>query len=275
MAPLDIHIPTPTIVAMIAVIAVLLGFTAVVSILLMRKYEMNLSSIILGFLMYVVFDTILLNLFDSFLLSETSLALKDLIYSTAWSYTLYFAFINALFYTAGFNVVLRVAMNSDTGVGSGIAVGIGTGISYVVLGVVIPLINNVTAALEINKIGASEFLAKAEESNRQTVIDAIEALRNSSASDFLLSGYVKLMMFVILLSAATILYLAVTRRSPFRNLYVVLGMMILIFAPPALFTFGTITNPLLLQALMTVGAACFVIVAVRHVLKYGSNPLRH
>lgn len=275
MAPLEYTIPTPTIVAMIATIVVLLAFTVVISILFMRKYTMNLSSIILGFLLYIIFDKILLSLFDSFLLGETSLTLRNLIYSTDWSYTLYFAFINALFYTAGFNVILRVAMNSDTGVGTGIAVGLGTGASYVILGVVHPFINNVIAAFEINRIGASAFLAQAEEANKQAMIDAIQALQTSSASSFLLSGYQKLMMFVILLSAATILYLAVTYRSPFWNLYIVMGMMIAIFVPPALFSVGTITSPLFLQVLMTLGAACFAAMAIHHVKKHGANPLRH
>ena len=53
MAPLEYTIPTPTIVAMIANIVVLLAFTVVVSILFMRKYTMNLSSIILV-LLYII-----------------------------------------------------------------------------------------------------------------------------------------------------------------------------------------------------------------------------
>lgn len=275
MVPLDYTIPASAIASIIAVIVILLAAVIAVFIILARKFTMNLSSIILGFLMYVFFDTILLNLFDSFLLGEVTGTVKELVCSASWSYSLYVAFINALFYTAGFNVVLRVAMNSDTGVGSGIAVGLGTGASYVVLGAVRQLISKTIAAFEINRIGAAAFLAQAEEANRQALAEEIEVLRNTAVSEVLMSGYQNLMMLIILLSASTVLYLAVTHRSPFWNMYIIMGMLLLVFLPPPLFTDGVIKSPLILQALMTLGAACFAYMAVRYVMKYGSNPMRH
>ena len=49
-------------------------------------------------------------------------------------------------------------------------------------------------------------------------------------------------------------------------------MMFLIFIPPALFSSGLISSPIVLELLMTVGAAGFVSVAIWHVSKYGENP---
>ena len=174
----------------------------------MRRYLMNLSAIILGLLMYIAFDTILLSIFDALIIGELSAAVRDFIYSDSWRYTVYFALVNTLFYIAGFSVTQRAAMNSDTGVGTGVAVGIGAAGSYVLLGTVYPLVNNVIASFEINKIGSQEFLAQAVESNREGMINAVEALSSSSGLEFLVTGYEKLMMYVILLAASTILYLA-------------------------------------------------------------------
>ena len=163
-------------------------------------------------------------------------------------------------------------MNSDTGVGTGVAVGIGAAGSYVLLGTVYPLVNNVIASFEINKIGSQEFLAQAVESNREGMINAVEALSSSSGLEFLVTGYEKLMMYVILLAASTILYLAISHRSNFSYMFLVFGMMFLIFIPPALFSSGLISSPIVLELLMTVGAAGFVSVAIWHVSKYGENP---
>ncbi|MGI6039962.1 MAG: YhfC family intramembrane metalloprotease [Clostridiales bacterium] len=270
----DFTIPSTTIIAMIASIIVLSAFVITVSILLMRRYLMNLSAIILGLLMYIAFDTILLSIFDALIIGELSAAVRDFIYSDSWRYTVYFALVNTLFYIAGFSVTQRAAMNSDTGVGTGVAVGIGAAGSYVLLGTVYPLVNNVIASFEINKIGSQEFLAQAVESNREGMINAVEALSSSSGLEFLVTGYEKLMMYVILLAASTILYLAISHRSNFSYMFLVFGMMFLIFIPPALFSSGLISSPIVLELLMTVGAAGFVSVAIWHVSKYGENPLK-
>ena len=270
----DFTIPSTTIIAMIASIIVLSAFVITVSILLMRRYLMNLSAIILGLLMYIAFDTILLSIFDALIIGELSAAVRDFIYSDSWRYTVYFALVNTLFYIAGFSVTQRAAMNSDTGVGTGVAVGIGAAGSYVLLGTVYPLVNNVIASFEINKIGSQEFLAQAVESNREGMINAVEALSSSSGLEFLVTGYEKLMMYVILLAASTILYLAISHRSNFSYMFLVFGMMFLIFIPPALFSSGLISSPIVLELLMTVGAAGFVSEAIWHVSKYGENPLK-
>jgi transcriptional regulator with XRE-family HTH domain len=215
-----------------------------------------------------------LSIFDALIIGELSAAVRDFIYSDSWRYTVYFALVNTLFYIAGFSVTQRAAMNSDTGVGTGVAVGIGAAGSYVLLGTVYPLVNNVIASFEINKIGSQEFLAQAVESNREGMINAVEALSSSSGLEFLVTGYEKLMMYVILLAASTILYLAISHRSNFSYMFLVFGMMFLIFIPPALFSSGLISSPIVLELLMTVGAAGFVSVAIWHVSKYGENPLK-
>ena len=270
----EFTIPSSTIIAMIATITILVAFVVIVSILLMRRYTMNLSAIILGLLMYIGFDTILLSLFDSFIVGSLSSVVREFIYSNSWRYTIYFALVNALFYIAGFSVCQRAAMNSDTGVGTGVAVGIGVSGSYILLGTVYPLVNNVIAAFEINKGGSGLFLAQAEESNKEGMINAVEALSSSTGLEFLVNGYEKLMMYIILLSASILAYLAISHRSKFMYLFLVFGMLVAIFFPSALFSTGLINSQLTLEILMTVGAAGFVAMAVWHVSRYGENPLK-
>lgn len=270
----EFTIPTSTILAMIVTILFLVAVVVIISIQFMRRYPMNLSAIILGLLMYIGFDTILLSLFDSLVVGELSGAVRDFLYLNPWRYTAYFAFVNALFYIAGFSVVHRAAMNSDTGVGTGVAVGLGAGGSYVLLGSVYPLINNVIAAFEINKRGSQEFLAQAVQESREGMINAVEALSTSSGLEFLVTGYEKLMMYVILLSASILSYLAITHRSKFSYLFMVFGMMIMVFVASALYSTGIISSPLVLEILMTFGAAGFATVSIWQVSKYGDNPLK-
>ena len=154
------------------------------------------------------------------------------------------------------------------------AVGLGAGGSYVLLGSVYPLINNVIAAFEINKRGSQEFLAQAVQESREGMINAVEALSTSSGLEFLVTGYEKLMMYVILLSASILSYLAITHRSKFSYLFMVFGMMIMVFVASALYSTGIISSPLVLEILMTFGAAGFATVSIWQVSKYGDNPLK-
>lgn len=275
MQPIINSIPISAIIAMIGCIALVIVVPIVIAVFLIRRYTMNLSAIILGFMMFIVFDTILLGIFDSIVLGQASTVIKDLINSTAFSYTAYYAFIHALFYTAGFSVALRMIFNQDTGVGTGIAVGLGCGGASAFLGTAYPMVSNVIAALQINKIGAGAFLAEAEEANRQSMIDAVEALGSSSASDFLFSGYEKILLFAVFVAAGVIIHLAITHRSGFAYLYAAMAMLFIVYIPPALYTTGVITSAIVLESLMTVTALGSVAFAFIQVKKFGQNPLRY
>jgi uncharacterized membrane protein YhfC len=275
MAPSLSVIPASSIIAMIAAIIFVVIIPIVIAIFLIRRYTMNLSAIILGGMMFIVFDTIFLSLFDSFVLGTVSTTLNEFIKSSPLNYTVYYAFIHALLYTAGFSVAFRMIMHSDTGVGSGIAVGLGCGGVSAILGTAYPMVNNVIAAMQINKSGADAFLANAEASNKQNMIDAVNALKNSNAADFLFSGYEKIMLFIIFVSAGVIIHLAITHRSAFAYLYAAMGMLLVVYIPSALYSTGVITSALVLESLMTLCAAAAAGIAVYQVRKYGSNPLRY
>ena len=131
-------VSTATIASMIASIVLVLVIPILIAVFLIRRHTMNLSAILLGLMMYIVFDTIFLSLFDSFVLGVTSTAVNEFINKTAFRYTAYYSFIHALFYTAGFSVATRMAMNSDTGVGTGMAIGIGCGGASAILGTALP-----------------------------------------------------------------------------------------------------------------------------------------
>jgi len=268
-------IPTSSIIAMIACIVMVVVVPIAIAIFLIRKYTMNLSAIILGFLMYIVFDTILMSLFDSFIVGELSTVIYNLVNSSVFSYAAYYAFIHALFYTAGFSVAVRMVLNQDTGVGTGIAIGMGCGGASAILGTAQPMVNSFIAALQINKVGEEAFLAEAEEAGRQAMIEAVAALRNSSAADFLFAGYEKIMLFLIFVATGIITHLAITHRSHIAYLYAAMVMLIIVYVPPALYTLGVITSVLLLEILMTVLAFAAVAFAIVQVKKYGQNPLRY
>lgn len=268
-------IPTTTIIAMIASIAIVILIPLFMAIFLIRRYTMNLSAIVLGFMMYIAFDTIFLSLFDSFVLGQASIVIRDLINKTAINYTLYYAFIHALFYTAGFSVATRMVFKSDTGVGTGMALGIGCGSANVILIAAYPMVNNIIAALEINKVGSDAFLANAEAASKQTMIDAVGALTNTTAGIFLFSGFERVMLFVVFVACGIVIHVAITHRSPFAYLYVGMGVFFITYIPSALYTTGIITSVLLLEVLIIAIALGAAGLAYRQVKTYGANPLKY
>ena len=166
-------------------------------------------------------------------------------------------------------------LNQDTGVGTGIAVGLGFGGASAILGTAHSAINNVIAAFQINRVGVGAFLAEADEANRQVLMDVVEELANSSASDFILSGYQKIMLFLIFVATGVIIHLSITHRSSFGYLFAAMAMFFIVYVPPALYTTGVITSAIVLEVIMTVLALLSVLFAILQVKRYGQNPLRY
>ncbi len=268
-------IPTSTIISMIAVVVLVILVPILVSIFFIRRYPMNLSALVLGFIMYIAFDTIFLSFFDSFVLGQTSSALQELINSTAISYTIYYAFIHALLYTGGFSVALRMTFNSDTGLGTGIAVGLGCAGASAFLSTGYPMINNITAAFSINKLGVEGFLADALPEELDSLIGAANSLLESTPTDILFGGYERLTLFAVLVSIGAIIHLAITHRSHIGYQYAAMGLLFVTYIPPALYSTGVLQSVLLLELMLTLSATASVLIAYIVGKKYGNNPVRY
>ncbi len=236
---------------------------------------MNLSAILLGLMMYIVFDTILLSTFDTIVLGQASLSVSEFLHADELRYTAYYAFIHALFYTAGFSVAYRMVMQSDTGIGTGFAVGIGCAGASAILDTARPMVSNLIAAFEINRIGADTFLANSEKETLESAAAAVKALQESSPVEYLFSGYEKILLVLVFISLGVIIHLAITHRASFYYLFAAMGMFFVTYIPSALYSTGYITSILLLEGLMTLTALACVGFAYVMIKKFGSNPLSY
>ena len=137
------------------------------------------------------------------------------------------------------------------------------------------MVNNIIAAFDINKVGADAFLAKAETANQQAMLKAVTALTDSTPGIFLFSGFEKIMLFLVFVSCGIIVHLAITHRSSYSYLFAGMGILLVTYIPPALYTTGIITSVLLYEALVIVIALGAAGLAYWQVKKFGANPLRY
>lgn len=265
-----------TISAMAVGIAVVLAVPIAAIFYFVRRYTMNLSALLLGLMMYIAFDTILLSSYDSFLLGKASTDIRDLINRTAVTYTLYYAFIHALFYTGGFSVALRMTAHADTGVGTGLAVGLGSGLASAFFGTAYPMINNLIAAFQINRLGVEAFLSGADSTDQRVLLqEAVTQLQAARPFDTLFGSFERLMLFVVLVSTGIIVHLAITHRSHIGFQYAAMVLLFVTYIPPALYSTGVIQNALLLELMLMLSAGVAALFAGLSIKKYGNNPVRY
>lgn len=266
-------ISTSLIVTMWIVAGVLTLITLALPFIIDGHVEFTLSAIFLGIIMYAGFDAILLDVFDTIVLGHMSTDLYNYIYSNNTLYVIYYTFIHALFYTAGFYTVARMGFRVDRN-GTGIAIGIGAGGARAVMSGAWPLVTRAVSAAQVNKVGIDAYLSGATEEEVDNLRGAIESLQNSTPGDVVWSGVETLLMFAVLVAIAVIIHIAATHRGPIWLIGVGSLLLLAMFAPAAMYTVGMITSVPLLEACIFAVAAASVAVAVPVARRYMDNPLK-
>jgi uncharacterized membrane protein YhfC len=240
-----------------------------------KRARMNLSAIFLGLIMYVIFDSFLLNAFDAILMQQFSGDIYSFIYSTGTGYTLYYGFIHALFYSVGFYVAARMTMRDDTGYGGGVALGLGCGGANLIMSKAWPMLTNVIAANQINKNGVDSFIADNTADGIFSMKEALATLTDTPAVNFLIAGYDGILLFLVLVSLGVIIHLAATHRCSFSFIYLGMALFLVYQIFPAMYSVGLIGSVIIYEFLNTSVAAGIVVTTYYFTKKYGENPMRY
>jgi uncharacterized membrane protein YhfC len=256
--------------------AVLLLLSTVSIWFFSRRYTLMLSHVLLGVIIYVVFIVIFLGLFNGTVLYKFSHPLYVWIYGKPSRYVIYYGLLNAMFYGIGIYTASRMSMKETTDIGPGFGLSLGLGTAYVFNNNIFAVGSNLLAARQINASGADAYLASAEGSEEvlAKLRESVSALIGSTAPEVLYGAAECALMFLILSSAAMLIYLAVTHRCPFGYIGAGFAIIMLAHLPAALLSSGSLTSTGAMLGLLALFTAVSVAVVVLFVKKYGKNQLK-
>ncbi len=255
-----------------ALLSVVISIGAI--IFFSRKVKMNLSTIFLGIILYVGFSTILLNMFDNFILRLLSSGVQNWLFDNPVLYALYYAFIHALFFTAGFYTIGRMAMRADTGVGTGVALGLGCAGTYAVLDTGVKMFNYIMAAFDVNKNGIESFMASATEENFDVLQSSLDSLLATTPLDIATRGIEMIIMFALFVAIGTIIQLAVTHRCHISFVYAGMGILFVAYLPTAFYNVGLLPSAVIVEMITAVVSIITCVIAARMASKYKDTPMK-
>jgi len=267
-------VSTPTIITMFIVVAALVAVPVAVLILFARKVTMNLSTVFLGLIMFVGFDTILLGLFDSVVMSSVAATLYDYIHANELAFVIYYSFMRAFVYTVGLYTMARMSMRSDTN-GGGIALGIGAGATRCILGGAWIMITNISTSFKINKDGLDTLLAGESADKLEALKTQASTLLDATPLDIFHYCAESILMLFVFLAAGVIIHIAATHRGSILLMYLCMALMLIVFAIPAMYQVGYLTNPGLYEIILAGATAIIGGTAIWIGRKYMLNPMKY
>lgn len=249
-----------------------------------HRVEMNLSTIILGAIVYFVFDAALLTLvFDNIVVGAFSSGLYATVTSDPWVFVPYYSITRGVFYMLGLYIASRMSMRSDTP-GGGFALGIGFTAGFGIMNrthgawTVFQAWRTAQAVNAEGGVDAYLALMRAEEVGEEdieTMRISLDQLCRTSLGYYIVNTLEILLILGAIFAMAIIIHLAVTRRAPYRYLILSVPMMILIMLPTSLMLAGLMPVGRVLYDI-ALAVICGGSIALAAVLakKYMNNPMK-
>lgn len=237
-----------------------------------HRIEMNLSTIILGFIAYFVFDTILLGLFfDNLIVGTLSQGLYATVTTNPSAFVPYYAVTRGIFYMLAMYIATRMSMRADTN-GGGFAIGIGFVAGFGLMNKsqgAWTVFQGWRTAVQINKLGGVDgYIALAEsEGYAAAELDSLRVsamqLCNTDIAYYLVNTVELLLTLAVLFALAVVIHLAVTRRAPYYFLPVSIVLFIVVMLPAALYLAGFLPGRWLYDLLLVLCCGgCIALAAV-------------
>ena len=244
-----------------------------------HRVEMNLSTMILGAIVYFVFDAVLLNMFfDQIVVGTFSQGMYATITTNPSVFVPYYAITRGIFYALGFYIASRMSMRADTS-GGGFALGIGFMAGFGIMNRTHgawTVFQAFRAALAINGEGGMDgYLAMAQAEGAdaerlESLRESVEQLIGTDISYYLVSALEVLFIMAILFSVAIVIHLAVTHRSPYMWLIIGIVISVIVMLPTAL-SLATFIGRVVYMVLLAVCVAGTVALAAVLAKRYMHN----
>ena len=228
-------------------------------------YKAKVSSALLGVGTFVVFAWILENICHIIFLSG-----KHPIISGTIPFVSYAVVTAAVFEETGRLIAFRYLMTKRPGARNAMMFGFGHGgVECLFLGSA-TLFNNMTLAVTVNNLGVQGYIDKIGSTGEQFIRqkDALFGFINTPASQYILAGSERIIVFMAQIALTVLIYYAVT-HSELRFLYpVAIVLHALLNLPAALYQKKVMTNVPLMESLIGVVAIAIIITAYRLFQKY-------
>lgn len=248
-----------------------------------HRIEMNLSTIILGLVVYFVFDTVLLNLFfDNIIVGTFSQGLYATVTTNPSVFVPYYAVTRGIFYMLGMYIATRMSMRADTN-GGGFAIGIGFVGGFCIMNQsqgIWTVFQGWRTALQINKLGGVDgYVALAESEGMEA--SELASLRVSAMqlcgtdiTYYLVNTVELLLTLSVFFALAVVIHLAVTRRAPYYFLPIAIVIFVAIMLPSALYLAGFLPNRWVYDILLVVCSAGCIALATFIAKRYMHNEMK-
>jgi uncharacterized membrane protein YhfC len=228
-------------------------------------YKAKVSSTLIGAGIFIFCTLILENICHIIFLSG-----KNPIIGGTIPYLTYVVLTTAVIEETGRLVAFRYFMPKRPGVKNAMMYGFGHGgIECIFLGSAM-LFNNLTLAITVNNLGVQGYIEKIGSTGEQLVRqkEAFYGFINTPATQYLLAGSERLIVFAAQIALSVLIYYAVT-RTELRMLYpVAIGLHAILNLPAAMYQKKVVTNIPLMETIIAVVATCIIIIAYRLFQKY-------
>lgn len=248
-----------------------------------HRVDMNISTMILGFIAYFIFDAVLLNMvFDTIVVGTFSQGLYATVTTNPTVFVPYYSITRGLFYMLGMYIASRMSMRGDTS-GGGFAIGIGFTAGFGIMNQTHgawTVFQAWRSAMAINKEGGAEaYLAVlrsegVEEAELEELRVSVDQLCNIEIDYYLVNTLETLLVLGTLFALAIIIHLAVTRRTPYYYLAISVVLFVLVMLPAALFLAGFLPGRWLYDILLVLCCGGTVALAAVLAKRYMHNPMK-